>query len=312
MDIFAYLEQWRQFSESVGDKNTCQTNKNLIQRFLWRGSIHDPHQITYERLQEYFNDLAARYAVRSVLNHKSAISCFCFYLIKIGALTSNPCKLLKLPPLAMGPPDFLNEEEIEIVIEAAEESGTGLPIQAAIFSGMRRDELRCLQWQQIDMDRKLIQVCNKDSFTVKTGKNRLVPIMDRLHRELKKQMETVFPRPHPEHYIFFRNDPSRCFRSGSWDRILKPIKNLFPGRIVTWRILRHTFASILVQRGVSIYKVSIWLGNTMEVCDQYYCNAGKRFDPEVNRVLPECLLAELRDLGKPVKAEVFLRRGEKL
>jgi site-specific recombinase XerD len=35
-------------------------------------------------------------------------------------------------------------------------------------------------------------------------------------------------------------------------------------------VMRHTFASLLVQAGVSVYKVARWLGDGVEVVEEHY------------------------------------------
>ena len=44
----------------------------------------------------------------------------------------------------------------------------------------------------------------------------------------------------------------------------------FNGQRVTAHVMRHTFASLLVQAGVSVYKVARWLGDGVEVVEEHY------------------------------------------
>ena len=41
---------------------------------------------------------------------------------------------------------------------------------------------------------------------------------------------------------------------------------------ITPHVARHTFASILAQKGESIYKIAKWLGDTTEVTEKHYAH----------------------------------------
>ena len=41
---------------------------------------------------------------------------------------------------------------------------------------------------------------------------------------------------------------------------------------ITPHVARHTFASILAQKGESIYKIAKWLGDTLEVTEKHYAH----------------------------------------
>ncbi len=57
------------------------------------------------------------------------------------------------------------------------------------------------------------------------------------------------------------------------------------GRI-GWNPFRHTFGSLLAQAGVSIDKISAWMGNTPEVCRRHYAQfiPRDRRDSEIDKL----------------------------
>ena len=55
---------------------------------------------------------------------------------------------------------------------------------------------------------------------------------------------------------------------------------------IGWNSFRHTFGSLLAQSGVSIDKISSWMGNTPEVCRRHYAQfipRGRR-DNEIDKL----------------------------
>ena len=55
-------------------------------------------------------------------------------------------------------------------------------------------------------------------------------------------------------------------------------------RWVTAHVMRHTFASLLVQAGVSIYKVARWMGDGVEVVEKHYAHLAPQ-DRDIERML---------------------------
>jgi integrase len=51
----------------------------------------------------------------------------------------------------------------------------------------------------------------------------------------------------------------------------------------TPHVLRHTFASLAAQAGVSLYKIGTWMGHTMSEVTEIYAHLAQ-FDPDINRL----------------------------
>jgi len=283
MNIFGYLEQWQKMEEEIRAAATCRQKEVQVRDFLWRAGIRQPEEIDLAALQRYFQGLAEHQATISLHHRKSALSCFCSFLVKAGRLRGNPCQKLRLPAVVHRPPEFLTAEEIDTLIQAARKPEAALAVQVGLFTGIRSDEGRCLTWQQIDLERRLLRIYGHEGFVVKTGKYRVIPIMDRFWPVLAARRAERQPGledyliPHPR-------DPRQPLPRSSWDRLLRPLRNLFPGRVVTWNTLRHTFASLLIQQGAGLYQVASWLGNTPGIAERHYCNAGQQFDADINRI----------------------------
>lgn len=283
LNIFILFREWGEKNIHCLQKKTCGDHQKRVEKFLWWGKITVPADITYWKIQDYINSLG-HLQPSSLLNYRYSISGFCKFLHMRGYLPGNPCQMVSSPRPIIYPPDYLSAAEIEQFIDRAEELGYALMVKVAIYTGLRRAELCHMQWCDIDWERHMMQVYNKrDCFTVKNRKNRVVPIMDGLFRELRAEYDRR--QPGPRHYIFqsrYYDQHPLCLRT--WDRVIASLKHLFPGRVITWRILRHTFASTLAQRGVSHMKIATWLGNSPTVCEKFYCNAGQQWDPDINRL----------------------------
>ena len=148
---------------------------------------------------------------------------------------------------------FLTESEIEALLKACEDLKTYTPhlrpiVETALLTGMRREEMLSLQWEQI-----------RNGFIylteTKSGKDRQIPINDRLaevFREVRRgnQLKSAYVFCGPDGKRFLevkRSFASACKKAG----------------IEAFRFhdLRHTFASQLVMRGASLKAVQELLGH---------------------------------------------------
>jgi len=59
-----------------------------------------------------------------------------------------------------------------------------------------------------------------------------------------------------------------------------------PRERVGWNAFRHTFGSLLAQEGVSLDKISAWMGNSPEVCRRHYAQfvPRDRHDEDIERL----------------------------
>ena len=66
------------------------------------------------------------------------------------------------------------------------------------------------------------------------------------------------------------------------DRI--PKMNLCPAagiKDLTWYVMRHTFASLLAQAGVDIFKIATWIGDSVATTVNHYARLKDGYNPEI-------------------------------
>jgi integrase len=133
----------------------------------------------------------------------------------------------------------------------------------ALNTGMRRNELINLQWADININKKYLVIRNTESFTTKSKAERIIPLNQNslvILRNISSKSEFVFTNSYSQK--IYPNYLSQCFR----DRLVK--LNIRNGR--SFHSLRHTFASWLVQKGISLYQVSKLLGHSDLKVTQIY------------------------------------------
>jgi integrase len=167
-------------------------------------------------------------------------------------------------------PCFTTDAEVATFVRAARDAGPDvLAIYAgAIYTGARLSELRALRWGDVDFDRGLIRIGRSGDGPTKSGKVRFVPLADALAPILKEQKLRVgdgfalcFPGPDGQMLprisaIFYRR----------FKAILRAAK--LPD--LRFHDLRHSFASLLVAKGVNLYTVGKLLGHSSPLMTARY------------------------------------------
>ena len=147
------------------------------------------------------------YAKKTVKNHKIILNRIFHFAVVQGDILYNPAREAEIPRGLSETPRLPANPIEERKIASSGEIWL-LPFMA-LFTGMRKGELRGLKWSDIDMKRRLIKVSRSiwdgGGTHVKTPKtkagNRLIPIPEVLYRELEKYEEPA------DHYVFGGEKP---------------------------------------------------------------------------------------------------------
>ena len=259
-------------------------NAAVVRRFAEEQEIGAPEQITTPKVQSYLTNLQTQGRAPSTLwNHRAALSRFCGFLKERGLLDSNPARETGISKIEKSVPVFLTEEQVEQALRIAREHGIYAEVAVALHTGLRRSELRRLRWSHIDYEAKSLVVPRS-----KSGRARSVPLSENAIAVLREQQEVTGHRKH----LFpgrRRIDQSGMRRMGWWSDALKPLQERMPtfqerGKQAVgrgWHLLRHTFASHLAQRGVSLQKIGEWLGHTDIRTTQIYSHLVPGYDPDI-------------------------------
>jgi integrase len=106
-------------------------------------------------------------------------------------------------------------------------------------------------------------------FTPKGKKDRTIPLTESFQKFLKRLLRKR--KPHE-----FVGQPDRFGGQALYRWNFKKVfARYMKSQGQPWvspHILRHTMASLLVQKGVSLFKVAAWLGDTLQIAEQHYAH----------------------------------------
>lgn len=218
------------------------------------------HEITQHRIDCYKREkLDAGLSPKTINNHLTALRTLLTIAVEWGQLKDVP--KIKWMKGSSEKFDFLSFEEAGALIHAAEGEWRTM-ILVALKTGMRQGELLELRWSDINLEpgseRLLVSrsVHRGHIGPPKSGRCREVPLCDEVAEALRahrhKRSSLVFCSPKGETLT-----DSQCKRP-----LWNACRDAGLSRKVGWHVLRHTFASHLVMRGVSLKTVQDLLGHS--------------------------------------------------
>jgi site-specific recombinase XerD len=241
-------------SETVHSPNTTAAYKTTFKKLLTFFGDIQLNDLTHQKLDMYFQERIKTKSIYVARRDLINISSFFNYAIPNGYALENPIKQFKRFKLPEKLPAFFSEIEFKLLLDTIENEDIKDLVIFAVQTGLRQMELITLQWDQINLINKNLLLDNRNYLT-KSKKIRNVPLSTTALNILEKRNSTQ----NFGHVFTYNGEKIDqdfiCRKYKSYIRSI-PINPK-----LNFHSLRHTFASWLVQRGVSIYIVSKLLGH---------------------------------------------------
>lgn len=185
-------------------------------------------------------------------------------------ISVNPFSKIKPPKVKKSFPVFINEVDLQIILDNTKEQLFKDLFLFAFHTGMRESEILSLEWSSINLRDKIIIVSNTKTFTTKSKKERIIPINKRVYEILLSRLPAedqfnIFSKKSknslPE-YVFSRIKGIKLNLDFVSKKFKKTIRKANLNDSFHFHSLRHSFASGLVQKGVSLLIVKELLGHS--------------------------------------------------
>lgn len=245
--------------------STFKTYGVYFKQFLAAHPNTDPKDITEEQIKKHVITIVKQhgYATKTQNQIVNAIK---FYYEKVLGLKKEeywiprPRKEFKLPTVA-------SEEEIVRMLVAAENIKHQCIIGMLYSSGVRRGELINLRIADIDIDRKQVFVRGG-----KGKKDRTTILSDRMVIALKKYIAEWYPQ-----YWLFEGAERKPYSGTSIGLVVKgAAKKAGIKKNITPHVLRHSFATHLMERGTDTRYIQELLGHASIKTTAIYAHVSKK------------------------------------
>ena len=243
----------------------------------WLG--HSPAAATTDELERWIAEQRAHgLAATTIARRTAAARSFFRHQQLLGTRADNPAAALELPRRTRTLPRTLSPAEAERLIDAAAGTAPRALRDAALVellygAGLRVSEAVGLEKGGVDLEQRLVLV------TGKGGKQRIVPIgraaVEALRRYLSRGRPYLDTRHRPELFLNAKGGP--LTRAGAFLilRRLAEKAGLEPGRVHP-HLLRHSFATHLLEGGADLRSVQEMLGHADLATTELYTHVSDR------------------------------------
>ncbi|MCL5029235.1 MAG: site-specific integrase [Bacteroidetes bacterium] len=183
-------------------------------------------------------------------------------------ISVNPFTKIKFPKLSKSFPVFISEDELLIIV-------TNTPYQylkdiftVGFYTGLRLGELINMKWNWIDFFQNHITVKCSDDFITKSKKERIVPMSEKVKTILINRFNLAVHQP--GEVVFYRIKGRKLHQETISKQFKDSVRKSNLNEKIHFHSLRHSFASLLAQKGVSLYIIKELLGHEDLATTQIY------------------------------------------
>jgi len=244
------------------------------------------NQVQKEDIRGYLRTLYEQnLSARSAARHLVTLRNFFRFLAREGRVRSDPTADVDSPQVGLRLPKYLTPEEVESLLSTPDDSSPAGLRDRALFellyaTGMRVSELVSLRWEDFEPNLGVVRCRGKGS------KERLIPVGKSALRGVEAYVQRGRPKlakPHSPGVLFLNQRGGRLSRVGFWKILAGYGRAAGIPTPLTPHLLRHSFATHLLERGADLRSIQLMLGHSDISTTQIYTHVLKERLKEVYR-----------------------------
>lgn len=260
----------------------CRIEKGLAQNSLHAyardlrhfAAFCKPHKTTdIALIQRWLESLYAdKMAPRTIARRLSALRMLYDFLLREGRISSDPVRLLAAPRQWKTLPKFLTVTQVDALLEAPDAAKSrGLRDRAMLqflyATGVRVSELCAIELSAVNLDLGIVRVFGKGR------KERMIPLGSQAAAAIREYLRTGRPDllgGRSSRYLFVTSLGSEMTRQGFWKLLKNYGKSVGIWGKLTPHVIRHSFATHLLERGADLRSLQVMLGHADITTTQIY------------------------------------------
>ena len=265
--FITYLSSEKRFSEHTVKSYT--TDLNQFTSFLADEFqiTDDIDEVRFQIIRTWIASLLEKGVNPRSVNRKiSTLKSYFKFLIREGVIVENPMMKVVAPKSKKRLPVFIEEDQIESLLNEVQFEGgfigerNKLIIELFYVTGIRLSELINIKISDIDFQNQLIKVLGK------RNKERLIPLSSSMLEGLSNFIE----KNQQNQFLFTNLDGKKLYTKLVYRLVNKYIGEISSVNKKSPHILRHTFATHMLNNGADINAIKELLGHANLSATQVY------------------------------------------
>ncbi len=265
--------EFLQNEKKLSDNTLQSYRRDILQfeRYISDNNLNYS-KITEDDVTSYLKQLKKIGKKTSTISRNLAtIRSFYQYLIKTKKLKEDPTSKLASPKIEKRVPNVLTSEEVEILLDQPKDidlKGTRdkAMLEFAYATGMKVTEIIDLDVNDVDFKESTVLCTNG-------RKSRTIPLGTLAEKALKEYVDQARPiliKDDNNKALFVNLNGSRLTRQGFWKIVKYYKEQAHIEKDITPHVLRHSFATHLLQNGADLKSIQAMLGHSDISSTQVY------------------------------------------
>ena len=261
-------------NEKKASENTIQSYRRDLKqykKYLEKvGVFH--HKVTGETIKDYIKELQDNGKKPSSISRAIAsIRAYYQFLLRRKKVRLDPTANIKSPKIEKRVPSVLTSKEVELLLEQPKDidlKGTRdkAMLEFAYATGMRVTEIISLNIEDVNLEEGYVTCTH-------ANRQRTIPLGTMALKALKEYIEEardLLIRDENENALFVNVNGGRLTRQGFWKIIKYYKEQAHITKDITPHVLRHSFATHLLQNGADLKAIQTMLGHSDISSTQVY------------------------------------------
>ncbi|MBI1745244.1 MAG: site-specific tyrosine recombinase XerD [Acidobacteria bacterium] len=257
---------------------------------FFKSTDKDCLQVSRKDLTEFLAYLGQMgLSARSIVRILTAVKGFYRFLRIDQLIDADPTETLPLPKAPLILPKFLSPADVEKLLEQPDVSTpiglrNKVMLEVLYATGLRVSELIGLRTHDLNIAYEPETHVIKQAYLIcfgKGGKERIVPMANSVMTLIQEYLKTVRNQYRPgreqsqSDVLFLNNRGGRLSRQSVWIMISKYGRQAGIRMKLTPHVLRHSFATHLLEHGADLRAVQVMLGHADIATTQIYTHVTK-------------------------------------
>ena len=288
--LISYLQFVR--LEKGLQNNTIEAYEHDIKRYIdfleHIRKLKSPQAIDLHHVEDYIEELSAMgLAPGSMARNISSIRNFHQFMLMENMVESNPAEIVDIPKKTRKLPEILDATEIGQMLDAFNEEDIASVRNRAILeimygAGLRVSELVNLTLDQLYFEIGFLRIIGKGN------KERLVPVGELAINATERYLGTIRPQilkstKLANGHVFLNQRGGPITRMSIWNIVQQAAKIAQIKKKVYPHILRHSFATHLLEGGADLRSVQEMLGHVAILTTEIYTHVDRSLLHQIHK-----------------------------